>query len=62
VKLNEKRNSNGTSYYTAHPIKSIGGSSLSSLMDSSGFVIVNNKKYLRKGEFVQVYILKYVSN
>jgi molybdopterin molybdotransferase len=62
VKLNEKRNSNGTSYYTAHPIRSIGGSSLSSLMDSGGFVIVNGKKYLRKGEFVQVYILKYVSN
>jgi len=60
VRLNEKRNSNGTFYYFACPIRSLGGSSLSSLKDSNGFVIVDNKKHLRKGEFVQVNILRNV--
>lgn len=54
VKLIAKRKGNDIVDYFAEPISATGASLLSTLIHSDGFIIVDGKKSLRKGEKVEV--------
>ena len=61
VKLDKKKQGNSFRYY-AEPISATGASLLSTLTKSNGFVIVDNKSAVKKGEKVQAITLRHVED
>jgi molybdenum cofactor synthesis domain-containing protein len=58
VKLVTKRDNHRTVHYFAEPVSATGASLLSTLIHSDGFIIVDKKNSLRKGEKVNVTMLR----